>query len=461
MVNITALMKGLPVSGLEPQDVASIHGLIDVPKDLEWRESLWLIEPPAGQHMPYIDPVKALEKLLCRQGAAQPEAMEQAREAAARMRREVADEHWINFLEPFEPDSPECLPVPDFVAWLRDESHRNDNKLQIPPDILDFLEQVARQASSATMFCVFSGPGSEQEPCSLANLPDQPTPYAMIEYVPGPQWNDIDPADWNKPDNPFLLWREAMRAIAQELEQKLGEPVYYFADLSNDLDDDLMHRFLVLHWCCTYRPDSSFVRYLLKICRANDVEELKAALINPASYTHPFKISHAFTLMETLQRFDCRFLPPQTHKTIAILFSTLEARNVAQSLLAQSIGAHALIIAPETLATEMWTEQTVHTCRSWRVLPLHDDTLNDPFALLALADALYVIADEKTSGTSFDLQLSEGAENLLWLALDSGMEAKYFSVDGRQLGNPETSLEKRGVPDRVTAFKERQAALKQ
>jgi hypothetical protein len=70
MVDISALMRVLPVSRLEPDWVASLGGFIDVPKDRGWQERIRLLEPPAGQRVPYIEPVEALEKLLRRQGVA-------------------------------------------------------------------------------------------------------------------------------------------------------------------------------------------------------------------------------------------------------------------------------------------------------------------------------------------------------------------------------------------------------
>ncbi|MCL1861506.1 MAG: hypothetical protein FWG52_08270 [Proteobacteria bacterium] len=126
MVNIAALMKALPVSDLEPNVVALICGLIEVPKDLWWRETFSLLEPPAGQRAPYIEPVEALEKLLRSQGTSLEGAQALARKAVARMKDDVAENHWVNFFDSNEPESAECLPVADFVAWLRDEHRRVD-----------------------------------------------------------------------------------------------------------------------------------------------------------------------------------------------------------------------------------------------------------------------------------------------------------------------------------------------
>jgi hypothetical protein len=474
MVDIAALMRVLPISGLEPEWVASIGGFIEVPKTRDWQERIWLLEPPAGTRVPYIRPVDALEKLLRRQGVSPEDAQARAREAVTRMKDDVTEDRWVNFFDDFEPESPECLPVPDFVAWLRNESRRVDQlaadlkldaqgfkelaseALLVPSDIADFFEQASEVTTCTPMF---RGPDNWNEPWSLEDLPALPPPKAMIEFVPGAPWADIDDwGDWKVTDNPFLRWREAIRPVALELKKALGEPVYYFADLNSDIDDDDVHRFLVLHWCCTHKPESAYVRYLLKISGAKDVEDLKAALIDPASYTLPFKMNSSFFGLEALS---CHidYLPPEALKTVAVVFATLQARDVAQSLLAQKIGTHAFIVAPKELATDEWVKEATRYCRDWTVRYLYDDTLDEPIEILALADELCMIANEKTPGSGFDLKLSEGAEDLLWLAFELGVDATYFHIDRMQLGNPQVSLEKHGVPERMAARKLQRAAF--
>ena len=59
MVDIAALMKVLPVSSLEPDWVAALGGFSDRPKDERWQDTIWLREPPAGQHAAYITPQSA------------------------------------------------------------------------------------------------------------------------------------------------------------------------------------------------------------------------------------------------------------------------------------------------------------------------------------------------------------------------------------------------------------------
>lgn len=479
MVDIAALMKGLPISKLEPDWVALIDWNTDGSREETFFEEFWLLEPPAGQRVPYIEPVDALKRLLCRQYSKREEAEARAREMTSRMRNEVADEHWVTFLDDLTPDSPECLPLPDFLAWLRTECHRVsalatempqvaqgsdklDNKgLQVSSDLLDFFALAGEVTASTPMFQETLKRSENETWWSLESLPELPPPFAMIEFLPGPLWEDIDdqdecydPNDVKNRGKTFLRWREAIRPVALELEKALGEPVYSFADLSDFFGDDYVHRFLVLHWCCTHKPESTFVRYLLKISKAKDVEELKAALIDPASYTHPFKMKFS-----GLGGFSCRFkyVPPDRQRTVVMLFTTARAREVAQVLLAQRIGTRAIIIAPEKLATNEWIRQATRYCRDSAVHYLSRNTLNDPLKFLALADELCVI-DNKPCNDSVE-KLSKGAEDLLWLALKLGIDANYYYADRVRSGDPEFFLERRGVPARVEARSARRIAF--
>lgn len=474
MVDIAALMKVLPVSKLEPDCVASLGGFIDVPKDRWWEERIGLLEPPAGQRVPYIEPVDALEKLLRHQGVAPEDAKARALEAAHRIKDDVEENHWVNFFDNLKPESPDCLPVPDFVAWLRDERRRinrlaSDLKLDgqgfkelssgevlVPSDILDFFEQAAEVTARTPMF---RGPDNWDAPWSLETMPALPPPKAMIEFVPGPPWDSFE-YDWKAQDNPFLRWREAMRPVAHELEKVLGEPVYHFADLDCDTDDDDVHRFLVLHWCCTHRPESAFVRYLLKISGASNVEELKAALIDPANYTQPFKMNGSFVGLEASGcggHID--YLPSEMRKSVGVVFLTEAAREVAFTLLMQQIGAHAFIVAPKELATNAWVKQATRYCRDWTVRYVYDGKLGDPIDILAEVDSLHVIANEPRPKSGFDLKLSEPVEDLLWLAFGFGIEAKYYHIDGGRLSNPDLCLKKCGVPERMAARQAQRAAF--
>lgn len=467
-------MQALPVSGLEPQSLATIRGLIEAPRDQSWQESIELLEPPAGRRVPYIDPAKALEKLLRRQGISTDDAQARACEAVLQMKKDISKCHWVNFFDNLNPESPECLPVPDFVAWLRDESRRRIHlpgdlsldaqvcwksawePLLVPSDITDFFEQAADAATSSSMF---RGRDNWNEPWSLETLPTSSPPNAMIEFVPRAPWVNIDDqVDRSAHDSAFLRWRESMRPIALELQRVLGESVYHFAHPNDDTDDDCVHRFLVLHWCCTWKPESAFVRYLLKVTAASDVDELKMALIDPAAYLQPFKMNDASVALETLP-FHIDYILPQARKTVAVAFLTPQARDVARSVISQKIGAHLHILAPKELATDDWIRQATRHCRGWSIRYIYECKLNDPIEILAMTDELCVIADEHVPLPGFDLKLCDSLEDLLWLGLTSNIEAAYFHIEGTQLMNPDVCLQKRGVPERVAARQAERAAF--
>ena len=55
--------------------------------------------------------------------------------------------------------------------------------------------------------------------------------------------------------------------------------------------------------------------------------------------------------------------------------------------------------------------------------------------------------------------LSEQSEDLLWLALNNDVDVHYYSTDGMSLYNPDSCLQKRGVPERVSAQQVQRAAF--
>lgn len=324
-LNIQALTRALPISGLAPQAIAHLTGFVDAPEGSLFPHRIPLLEPPAGQHQPYIEPIYALEAFLRHQGLPEMAAKKRALTATSKMRAEVADTHWACFLNSSQPSPPEQLPLPQFITWLRDQnslSHQLDQAgignadIHIAPDILDFLEQVAQELPRLPQF---TDPENWNITWPLIALPEQPPAKAMMEFFHRPLWADDDDTNWVHSPHayylvylPFQRWREAMHPMAQALEAALGEAVYRFANLASDIDDDDVHRFLVLHWCCTQKPDSGFVRYLLKTSGAHSVEALKAALINPANYTQAYKMHDtSLSCMEVSPCPDFHYCPPK------------------------------------------------------------------------------------------------------------------------------------------------------
>lgn len=438
MTDIHALLRVLPVSGLDTQCIAMISGFTDEARG-EWREPrVHFFEPPAGQLEPYVDPVEALTILFRHQGTFPDVAAALATAEYTELRPCLEIVERVRFHDFLEPDSPECVPASVLIALLR-------KKRLIADDVIDFLE---RAVAAVTRAPIFTGPDNWDAPSSIAELPDLPMPKAMIEFLPGTPY-DAAMDEGNRAD-PFPAWREEIRPVAERLGETLGEPVYYFADLDCDYDDDSGHRFLALHWWCTYRPGSLYVSFLLEASSAQDIEEFKTALISEESYQHPFKMNDAFIGLESnICRFE--YIAPKARKVVGIVFFTLAARTWAESLLLQQINAEVVVVAPMTLAHEEWMRSATRNCSEWTIEYFQDGRLDGPMRILARVDELLVVADEKSTGRGFDLKISESIENLLWRAHLLQVPTKFFLVDGAQLLTPEPSLEARGVPERVAA----------
>lgn len=287
MFDAASLIRALPVSALEPNVLTRLTGWADTAECQAWQNTIALLEPPCGQREPYLDPVQAIEVLRLR---AAPRM--DAAELIASLRASLAPDRWVHFLDHLCPNTPSCIPIIDFIAALRQARH-------VEAGVIHFLENAAAKSASTPMF---EGPDNRGSPWSLQTLPDPPPPKAMMEFLPGPaggpwyfdiEW-DWERGDWRQGFNPFAQWREVIRPTTEMLHNALGEPVYRFADSSCEYDDDDVHRFLVLHWCCTYRPQSRYVQYLVRTSGARNVEELKAALLDPAAYVHVFEMNGRF-----------------------------------------------------------------------------------------------------------------------------------------------------------------------
>ena len=438
MINIYALLKSQPISSLESQLLATINGFV-TRTSIEWRDPcISLLEPPAGQHVPFVNPVEVMEVLFSHQGIEQGEANNIAVVEYAELRLRLDQYQRVRFYDFFDSESPECIPVTELLSYLGE-------KQLVMPDIIDYLN---RAVDAVTCAPIFRDRDNYNDPWSLAELPELPTAKSMIEFVPGAPWYEPMDEDVYIVDALFAQWREEMRNIAGDLEKILGEPVYYFCDPNSDHDDDNIHRFLVLHWCCTFLPESPYVKFLIEVCGAKDVEELKAALIDPQSYFHPYKMNDAFCGLEAIF---CRldYAPPFTSKTVAIVFSTVTAQTLATSLLLQQINVDVVIVTSKELATEDWVKTSTRNCRSWTLQYLREGQLVEPIRLLSWIEELCVIADEKSTGQGFSLNISSSIEDLLWRAVSYQVSSKFFFIDGYQLSNPETGMNVRGVPERI------------
>lgn len=440
MINLNALQRVLPISGLEAQWVASIYGFSDKPRKGWWQEKITFLEPPAGQHIPYVDARGAMALLFKYQGMPAEDVKAKADAEWSELKEQLDSTQRIVFYDYLEMNPDEHIPVPALIMHLR-------QKKLVPDHVADFLD---RSVATVVDAPIFRGPDNWHAPCSMASLPNDPPAKAMIEFVPSPPWCEDDDCIAR-----FDAWRDSIRVVADRLENALGEPVYYFCkEPDSDIDDDNVHRFLVLHWLCTCWPESTYVKFLVSRSGAKDVEELKAALINPDNYTQPFKMNDAFIGIEPMA---CRleYFPHNARKRVGIVFLTKAAQTTAESLLLQKINCDVLIVAPPELVHDDWVKAWTRYCRNWTIQYLRDGILEEPIGVLAQIDELCVIADRDCRDRGFDLCIPDSIEELLWMAKDFQHDAKYYSVNDRQLMNPEVSLEGRNVAQRVMANRSR------
>ncbi|MRN51374.1 hypothetical protein GJU94_16385, partial [Brucella sp. 10RB9214] len=156
------LMRALPISSLEPYHVASIRGVGNPLKKSPWDQDIDFLEPPAGQRLPYIHPLDALEKLLGSQEETHDEWLEKAQLFERELKLEITSNKWARFYHHLEQDMQEAIPVPDFLAWLRKKSI-------VSSKITDLFEE-ANAAAIKTP--IFTGPDNRGSPWSLETLPD-------------------------------------------------------------------------------------------------------------------------------------------------------------------------------------------------------------------------------------------------------------------------------------------------
>jgi hypothetical protein len=100
MVDMYALMSALPISDLEPDLVASIGGLLDAPKDQSRQYDIFLLEQPAGQRVPYIDPMQAWDVILRGRGLAEDAAKAKTIAFLVRMKANLKESLWVRFSTP-------------------------------------------------------------------------------------------------------------------------------------------------------------------------------------------------------------------------------------------------------------------------------------------------------------------------------------------------------------------------
>ena len=308
-INSTAILKALPIQGIESEWLASIDLGLEVEKESWARASIRLCEPPAGgTRMPYVAAVDTICLILRHLGAS-PEV--------AQCRAVDLYEGWRGELSVYQrpilygPETGEALKPPEFVpvdaltAMLRAAR-------VAPEELLHYMESAAVEVARTPRYELQWPPIAR---LAISELPQLPTPQRMIEFfvgLPADLAFELYPEGDCWPCKEFDDWRSSIRGVASELEARLGEQVYHFADPDCDIDDDYCHRFLALHCYCTLLPQSTFVAFLLEIAEIESVEMLKSGLVDPSNYGHPFEMNEIWPFELPMRHFRYPFMAEDT-----------------------------------------------------------------------------------------------------------------------------------------------------
>ena len=447
MLDLSNLFAVLPISDIDQNTIACIEGLT---KEIPARFPFWdihLLEPPAGQRVPYVDPKRAMTTLFLHQGQSQETAEARATAEYAALRPQLRLVERVRFFDPCGDDTPECVPLPRLLEHLQDRRLISDH-------LAAFLNAVLDAVATAA---IFGNPEQPDQPWSLATRPERPPAKAMIQFLPGrPGRCDMDTPEGIAS---FMEWHRHLRPIVERLESALGQSVYAFRDFDDEHDDDYGHRFLVLYCCCLYQPESDYVKFLMEACGTEDVEALKAALIDPANYRHPFEMN--YTSCDDYEARSCRFRyqSPGMQRAVGIVFSSLAARAIAEVRLSELIDAKVWIIAPKALAPDDWIKKATRHCPDWVHHYLRDDLIEEPITLLARLDELYVISNDSRPSSGPNLSASPSIDELLWYAHLFNVPTQLLYSNGTSLWKPEDRLKTGNVPERVAEHARRREAF--
>lgn len=129
-MGIEALIQALPISGIEADWLARLTFSI-----AEKDEDITFLEPPAGQRVPFVDPVDAMAVLFRAGGMAADEAHRRAVAEFALLRSDLKLLERPRLYQGIEVlNVPECVPVPRLISFLK-------SRTAVSAKLIDFIEQ--------------------------------------------------------------------------------------------------------------------------------------------------------------------------------------------------------------------------------------------------------------------------------------------------------------------------------
>ncbi len=436
VLKLEAMVRCLPVSDLEAATLGVVSGWHVADANAPTRPAIRWMEPPAGVHVPYVDPVQATAVLLQHQGQASGLAHASALAHFAALRPQLVVVDRVRYLDDFEPDSPEHIPGDRWLDHLRAQAC-------VPQHVLDFLSQTLR---ACTEIAAFDHPDAPGQRLSLQALPERPPANSLIQFQPGYPWGAEDGVRAGIargcPLSGWMAWRNLALTHALAIEARWGASPLYLADPDDALDDDLIHRFLVLHWCCTCKPESAYVQFLLEASGASSVDVLKAALLAPENYSQPYAVRGVFDKMEPSTSHFRYVDLTQKVPFVTVVFEHTSCLPALKNLLLQQVGADVLLIDVNKLLLSDVLEDSKLGVRDVMLQMSWRDPLDEVLEVLARTDVLHVF--EGPGSTREHTDVSAAIMQLMGLADVLKVKTCFHLNEGGTLWN---SMDLPGLKD--------------
>ena len=141
-----AIKHAFPVTGTEAQVIAWLSGLVRKNADEYFELEIKFLEPPSGQHIPYVNPVEAMIILLRADGMSVKKSNLLALEEYQILRATLPISERIRLCNYWESSGfSEFIPVPRLVSYLKFRALTNNA-------LIEFVEKACEVTLKCRIF---------------------------------------------------------------------------------------------------------------------------------------------------------------------------------------------------------------------------------------------------------------------------------------------------------------------
>jgi hypothetical protein len=185
----------------------------------------------------------------------------------------------------------------------------------------------------------------------------------------------------------FGDWRDEIMAIGRDLETVLGKRVFSHCGRRANKRDDRLHRWLALHYWCSFFPGCDFISYLCEAGGFSSVTALKSALLDPASYSYPFRQEWSYERIAVDRVIN--FVPSDISKDytdrVGIVLEGAGALEKAAQIALEAPGAKIFLGDPQNVIDSHWIYEACKNAADYEMVT-EIDKLPD------LVDELHLVA---------------------------------------------------------------------